>query len=499
MERLRYILVLLFAAWSSVQAANYDSVYVQRYSLWRQTSDFALRNPALMTHAYMKTHTQLCLQFDYRHQSDAFRVEEGNGYLLPELQAKTYIRLTPKSVVWGEASYRNGKQFSKSYNSVADFDLLYPDVTADSIGGDTHRERYYFAGGYAVETGRWLLGGELKLRAEQEYRTYDPRMRGIVYDISLNAGAALAIGKYHLGFSAEGNIYRQTADVDLYSEMSSMGELQMTGLGTNYVRFSGSNRSIFYKGKGGRLALDVQPSAKTGWIVHLSHSINEYERILDEYNSLPITTLYRQQTNLKVGWKKQTSKNEKALLVHALYDKRASDEHVAGSAAGQDYPILANLTMYHQHRFDVGATGVYGRGDWHMMLKAGYFSNSEKYEYVQRKMGYSNLYGEFTAQWIKAVKENVKLDLNLLAGYTGNVGSEIVMPYANMSPSIKKYINTTYIYQKASYAHAQASLRADYRPKKWRVGLYGQVATAWKYCTEGEYEANVQGALGVVF
>ena len=186
-------------------------------------------------------------------------------------------------------------------------------------------------------------------------------------------------------------------------------------------------------------------------------------------------------------------------MVHALYDKRASDEHVAGSAAGKDYPILANLTMYHQHRFDVGATGVYGRGDWHMMLKAGYFSNSEKYEYVQRKMGYSNLYGEFTAQWIKAVKENVKLDLNLLAGYTGNVGSEIVMPYANMSPSIKKYINTTYIYQKASYAHAQASLRADYRPKKWRVGLYGQVATAWKYCTEGEYEANVQGALGIVF
>jgi hypothetical protein len=119
-------------------------------------------------------------------------------------------------VVWGEAAYSNGKFFGKEYNNVADFQLLYPDVVADSLGGDTHRERYLFSGGYAIAHQEWMLGGELKFRAEQEYRTYDPRMRSVVSDLTLKAGAARRVGHYRLGLSAEGNIYRQTADVDFY-------------------------------------------------------------------------------------------------------------------------------------------------------------------------------------------------------------------------------------------------------------------------------------------
>ena len=500
MKRLLYISAMLTVMVQSAWAVNPDSAYVERYSLWRETFGPSLQNPALMTRAYMKTHTQLSVQCDYRHQNKAFRLEQGTGFTITQVQADTYIRLTQSSVVWGQASYSNGKHRDKVYNSVADFDLLYPDILADSVGGDTHRERYYFAGGYAAEMGRWSVGGVLNLRAEQEYRTYDPRMRSVVYDLSLTAGAARIIGTYRLGFSAEGNIYRQTADVDFYSEMNGMGELQMTGLGTNYVRFSGSNRDIFYQGKGGTLSLDLQPSANTGWQFHLRHGIRQYQRLLDEYNSMPLTTLYRQQTALTVGWRQQTQHNERALLLHATYDRRASDEHIAGTAAGQEYLILADLTMYHQHQLDIGATLFYGRGDWHMMLKAGYRSNREKYEYVERRMECDRLYGELTAQWLRQVRPDLGLNLYANAGYTGAISNRIVMPYANMTSGIRDYINHNYRYMKAGYAQLQAGIRADYKPHKWRrVGLFGQVATAWQICTQDAHEANLQASVGVTF
>lgn len=499
MRAFRYITLLLLCFLTAVEAASQDSAYVERHSIWRQTYSEALHNPALMTHAYLKPFTELSVQTDYRHQSDAFRVEEGTGFLLPEISASSYVRLTPFSVVWGKAAYANGEHYNRVYNNVADWDLLYPDVIADSLGGDTKRERYLFSGGYAAEKGPWMLGGELSFRAEQEYRTYDPRMRGIVSDLSLKAGAARKIGTYHVGLSLEGNIYRQTADVDFYSEANGMGEWQMTGLGTSYVRFSGSNRDIFYEGKGAALAFDLQPASNGGWQAHFGHAIHQYKRLSDEYNSLPLTTLYRQQTNLTFGWRRQSAKSEKALLIYANYDRRASDEHVVGTSSGQDYPILMVLTMYHQHRWDVGATALYGCGDWHMQLKAGYLSHREKYEYVERKVEYARVYGELTAQWLKTVNDDWALNVYVKGGYAANLNHKMVMPYANMSASIRDYVNHNFKYQKANYVQMQTGIRGDYKPQTWSIGLFGEVGNAWHFCSEGEHEANLHLSLGIIF
>ncbi len=497
----KYHVIILALLWPllSAEAVTTDSSYVERHSLWRHTYSEALQNPALMTQAYLKPFTELSLRCDYRHQSEAFQVEQGTGYVKPEMAAQTFIRLTASSVVWGEASYGNGRQYHQLYNNVADFDLLYPDVMADSLGGDTHRERYFFAGGYAVEQAGWLLGGELKFRAEQDFRTSDPRMRSIVSDLTLKAGAARRMAHYLLGVALEGNIYRQTADVDFYGEQNGMGELQMTGLGTSYTRFSGSNRDIFYEGKGGKVGFDLQPTTAGGWMAHLSHAWHQYERLLDEYNSLPLTTLYRQQNRLTIGWKQQTPISEKALMLYVDYDRRASDEHVVGTSSGQEYPILTQLTMYHQHRWDVGATAFYGQRAWHLQLRAGYLSHREQYAYVDRKLTYARVYGLLTAQYLNTVNESLRLNIYAQGGYAAHVDSKLVMPYAHMSSSIRSYINHNYQYQKASYAQAMGGIRADYQPAAWSVGLYGQMATAWQFCSEGEQEANLQVSIGIMF
>ena len=148
---------MLFGLLLSTEAVSLDTVYTDRFALWRYTRSEALQNPAMMTDAYLKSFTQLSAQCDYQKQSDAFCLEQGTGLFIPEISANSYIKLNSSSVVWGEAAYANGKHFEKCYNNVADLELLYPDIIADSIGGDTRRERYLFSGGYATEkgTGCW--------------------------------------------------------------------------------------------------------------------------------------------------------------------------------------------------------------------------------------------------------------------------------------------------------------------------------------------------------
>ena len=147
----------------------------------------------------------------------------------------------------------------------------------------------------------------------------------------------------------------------------------------------------------------------------------------------------------------------------------------------------------------MAAEALYGRGDWHLMMRVGYLSNREQYAYVERKMEYARVYGELTAQWLKAVSSELRLNLYSKGGYAGNVDSKIVMPYANMSGSIKDYVNYTFKYQKANYAQAQAGVRADYMPQSWSVGVFGHLSTAWQFCSEGEREANLNISLGIIF
>ena len=99
MKRTFYTILALLWPLLWAEAATADSAYVERHSLWRQTYSEALHNPALMTHAYLQPFTELTLRCDYRHQSEAFQVEQGTGYVKPELAAQSYIRLTPSSVV----------------------------------------------------------------------------------------------------------------------------------------------------------------------------------------------------------------------------------------------------------------------------------------------------------------------------------------------------------------------------------------------------------------
>lgn len=495
-RQLLYILLPLTVL--VAKAANVDSALVEHRSLWRMVDCQARKNPALNSSAFGSSYSELALGVDIRHQSEAFVLEKGKGFTLPWVGVNTWLRLSDRTAVWGTASYLTGTQRDITWNSTTDFDLLQPYVLADTLGGNTRRERYAFSGGYATRVGQWLLGAEMLFRAEQEYRDQDPRMRGVVTDLTLRFGAGRSLGNYLLGAAVEGNIYRQTNSVDFYSEEGVIPEYQLTGLGTEYSRFSGDKRSIYHDGGGAAFRLSAQPISSLGFYADVTLDEHRYHRKLADYNSMPLTDLYCEHVGATVGWRKQTD-SRLALFLMADYTKRTGDEHVGGTSNARYFPVIACLTMYKNHLFHTAVGALYGRQKWNASARIGWRNQTEEYVYPHRQLDYGQVYGELNGQLFLTLSSALRLKLDARTAYTAHASDKVVMPYANMDAKSVLLIRHKCDYAQANYTELSCKVRADYSWPDSRYGLFVQLAGGGVFCSLGEQQLDLHASVGITF
>ena len=496
-----YLLITLYvAALMAAMASNADSALVEHTTLGQLPMLEGLRNPALHGAEYRTSFSQLALGIDLERQSQAFVLEKGTGYTLPYIKVNTHLRLGDRTAVWGTASYTTGKQHGVKWNSTSDYDLLQPYILADTAGGDTHRERYAIAGGYATRLNRWLLGGEMLVRAEQEYRNHDPRMRGIVTDLTLRLGGGYELRNYRLGAAIEANIYKQTNSVAFYREEGVIPEYQMTGLGTEYSRFSGDKRSLYYDGGGVAVLLHASPLSDNGLYGDLVLDEHRYHRRLAEYNSMPLTDLYREHLGATIGWKHISGRGHSiALWGHADYTRGTGNEHVGGTSDARYFPVIACLTMYKSHQIDAQAGALYGTGKWHAALTAGYRSTSEKYVYPHRQMDAGHVYGRLQGQGFFRPSGKLLLTVDAQAAHYHNLSDKLTMPLANMEPRFIQLMQHKQDYATAHYTELGAKVRADLAWKESRYGLFAQLGGAVVLCSTKQHSTLLQSSIGITF
>lgn len=473
----------------------------EHLSVWQRLDETAWTNPALHGDAFQTSLTQLEAAASYHHQNRAFVPELGRQSLLPHVKASTFLHLSPRTKVWGEASYMNGRTKDVRWNSTADFMLLVPYVIADTVGGETHRERYTFSGGYATRLGLLALGGEMLFRAEQEYRTRDPHMRSVVSDLTLRAGAAHPWHKYTAAIGAEANVYRQTNDVEFYSETGGVTEYQMTGLGTSYLRFSGTEADIYYQGGGAGLNLDLRRQQGSGAMAHVTLDEHRYRRVSSAHNSLPLTTLYRYHAGIEAGWRHR-GHTEWAAWIQADYTKKSGDEHVAGAMSGGAYPVIADLTQYKAYYRDLSLHALYGRTaatTWHVGVVTGVDNQHQRYLYPLRRLDVSHLYASLSAQIIMSPTDRLTLEAALTATYRPHLDGTIAMPLADMQPFELRKQNEDYEMAKADFTTADAHIRADYALPHGSYALFAELGGGMTHCSPGRHDMRLRLALGVTF
>lgn len=498
------ILALATTAAASLQAMPADTLATAEHAaLWQQQPRDAGGNPALMTDRYATSLSEIRADYAIHQAGSPLLYQTGSGEAYGRIEANSYLRLSPRTTVWGEASYRTGKRHTIKWNSTADYLLLYPYVMADTLGGGLTSERYTFRGGWAGNVGRFDIGAEADFRAEHEYRTYDPRPRSIVTDLSAKVGAAYRLERYRLAASFGGRFYKQTNNVAFYREAGVIPEYQMTGLGTDYKRFSGSKASVYYKGTGFSASLALHPANEHGAFVSAAYDYMPYRRILPNLNALPLTTLYVETLSAEAGWKQTIGRARLALSLGADYERRTGDEHVAGNSASSEYRVITDLTMYHAHNVDCHATATLSiptaHDVWALRLRGGMTDFKARYVYPERIMSWKKAYAALAAQWQHRFKQNRLLtcDVNTAAHF--NTAKDLQMPFATLDDVVEDLIDHTYTNLTADLYTASVAARFDTPlPLKGRYGLFvrleGRCAAVTGWCDRG-----LTAAVGMTF
>ena len=501
--RLGFIAAFMYIACiTPTFAGSRDTARIEHLSIWNQLSAQTILNPALHADAYHTSYSQMALQYDNQRQTQAFVQEDGSGHTMGSLFVDSYLRMNNHTAVWGGASYTAGTQRNICWNSTSDYNLLAPYVMADTLGGNTYRERYYFTGGYGTQLNRIHLGGEIAIRAEHEYRDRDPRMRGIVTELTLRGGAAVTAWGYKWGAVIGGTVYKQTNSVDFYNELGKIPEFHLTGLGTDYSRFSGEQTEVAYQGGSFGIAIDANPIDHSGLYGHAYVGRKSYERQLTSANSVPLSQLVYNNIEAILGWKHN---GEHRWAIHADFNftKRSGDENITGKSDSQYYPVIGRLTMYKNWLTNISLGGMYGIAKGSMAktisLKAGYRNHRENYVYPERILNRAHTYVTAQGEWSKELSQRLALTLHADASHYAPVDSKIVMPYANMTKATTEMINYKYRFAKAAYTNANIKVRGDYSLNASPIGLFAEVTTGLTFCSENEQQTAVMVTAGVTF
>lgn len=343
---------------------------------------------------YKASYTEIGASYEMRDENRAILPQLGDRTDAGKFEAASWIRLDGRSAVYANVEYANGNSRNILWNSSSDFLLLYPYVTADTVGGNLAMEKYMFSGGYSRRDGRFSYGLNGSYRALHEYRQTDPRPRNITSDLKVSASAGYSIGGYLIEASADYRIYRQISNVSFYNPGgANTSEIPMTGLGTYYERFSGSGAYLgtYHRGSGYRISAGLIPEDGTGWLCNAGYGNMKVDRLLSNQNDVPITSISITEISFYTAYKT----SEWGIYAQATISGRIGSEMVIDNGASDIYNVLGSMEMYGNNHIFLGA-GAYMQREsgmflWSIALHTGIETARAVYVYPERQMKYGHI------------------------------------------------------------------------------------------------------------
>ena len=306
-------------------------------------------NPAMKSYQSKASQTEVSVGYDYRQASKPMRLEQGTGHSRAFVDVDAFLR-KGQTTLWGEASYSNGSTRNIQFCETSDFELLYPYLMADTVGGKSQQERYHFLGGFSCPVGRWNVAAEGSYTALMEYRTRDPRPKNLSGDLKASIAASYRLGNPHdgyvLGLALDARKYKQTNEVKLYNEVSVPTIYHLTGLGYDYYRFRGMNTSTYYKGYGVGGKLDWTRANLRGWFAHLEYGYLDIDKIISSLNELPMANIKEYREEITLGYSTGSERNSFGCNLSEQWTRRRGRENILGTAQDNVYPQISTTAPY---------------------------------------------------------------------------------------------------------------------------------------------------------
>lgn len=394
MKKKYYFMAMIILATSHVGAQEANLVgKVFEHTLLRDGMNASVfQNPAMQSFHYQHSLNTLNLGYDYRHATTPERWEEGDGHSRVFADVDAYLH-KGKATLWGNAYYVNGSTRNVLYNETTDFEQLYPYLMADSVGGKTSQEYYYFMGGFSYPLGKkWTIGAEGEYTAKMEYRTRDPRPKNLTGDLRAKVGVSyLLSGLHSISAAVTARKYKQTNELKLYNEVSVPTIYHLTGLGNDYYRFRGVNTSTYYKGYGVGGMLTYSQKDQKGWFAQAEYEYTNIDKIISTLNELPMATLESTRFHVTVGYLMNDEHQYYGANLNGEFYRKDGTENIFGTAQDNIYPLIASAGLYSSLQDRIGMEAFYqsvysNKSAWGGKWKLAYMGFSEKYQEPYRRL-----------------------------------------------------------------------------------------------------------------
>lgn len=295
--------------------------------------------------------TEAYLQGQYGQSSMLVAGVQNGGF---SVNARSVYDINAVSRVFGEAGYSWNQTKGNQWVENADYELLYPYLTCDTIGGGMRSEQYSFRGGYRMAKHHIIWHLALQYRALQSFRSIDPRPKNKVADLSVEGSVGYMDNSYAYSLMAQVGRYKQNNDISFYSELGNAMVYHLIGLDRDYTRFAGDFLSSYYHGMNAGAAFMLQPCSH-GWLASAGYRYSFLTKELKNSTSTPITRLRSHSVSVSWGY---AAPQWRAVL-QADYILRLGTQYVYGDVTGNYYHLLLTSDNYQEQQVCTSAQGNY--------------------------------------------------------------------------------------------------------------------------------------------
>lgn len=474
MRYFRYLfLCALWLPGFPTAAAQADSLPVFRRTMLDASPAEALpaavlRNPAAMWYRQGFPLSELSIGYEDSRRGDAALSQEGNGYGGFGFAARSFVPTGAKGRAFGEAGYSNGTRRDGQWSETSDFALLYPYLTADSVGGSLTSETYRFSGGYAHTTGKWTWAAHMAYRALLEYREVDPRPRNVVSDLQGSLAAARSVGgDYKLSLAVRGRKYGQRGDIAFYNDMNQATVYHLTGLGMDYVRFAGVQTSAYYSGWGAGGSVDLFPASRSGFSASVGYDYFTFRKEMTGMNNLPLASVGDHAVSALLSYSAAGTELAWGVTAEGGFRDRTGTEHIFGDPAGSIYPEIGSNKEYKNRIVNGTLSGFVGslpsaRTVWWVKPSASYLDFHSEYASALREMSFSRWQAGVDGAVMQAWGRWM-LKAEAGAARSGKVSGTLALPGADFSTSRIRSLQDNYRYLTDDFTRVRLGLQVNCR------------------------------------
>ncbi|WP_071145443.1 DUF6850 family outer membrane beta-barrel protein [Bacteroides ihuae] len=464
--------------------------------------DFIEHNPATKSYLSHPEYTELETNFR-RSNGKAILLQEGTQKQELGIIAKTFQSMG-KGMIWGNASYRNGTKDNVKWNESADYQIVYPYVMCDTVGGNNLKsEEYAFAGGYARKLDNITWGLQVNYRALKEYRTKDPRPNNTASDLYFRGGFTYKLNtKYALGTGFFLRKYKQDNTIRFRSTIGVATVYHSTGLGSDMYLFAGKSDAYrtLYDGNGYGANLQLIPVKGYGVTIDLAYDRFMYEKQLNDLLYLPISEI--NENTYKAGIAYRWNKRWGARF-QLSYKERTGTENRFHIPQTNVYEKIASAELYSHKVTDAKLSLLYGRGErpngtnWYILPFVSMKQSKEQYKDPLQKMNISTL-SEGLQILISSSFQKIMLHSSLSMSNNRNMKSTLILTNVPEESYVSKVLHCNYDYLSENYVSFNLSLRADYLLSGNKTLYFKTVGDYVSYSTDF-YHSTLSVSAGIAF